>query len=123
MWHELRRQPAYGLTIELAFKLGVGTPREIDRNLHLRFIHRQHEAITANAGLRAERCAQQLARTGLVAAGRICEVVGILPRLAAILVLAVLVGCSSGPGENASVTTPFGISITRSGVRASALRR
>ena len=61
MRHELGGQAADGFTRELAFEHAVRAAREVDGDAHLRFVHGQHEAITRDAELGAERFTECLA--------------------------------------------------------------
>ena len=54
-------KPADLLAAELAFEHGVRAAGKVDRDLRLRFVHRQQEAVARDAGLVAQRLAQRLA--------------------------------------------------------------
>src|SRR5579872_1613571 len=60
MRHQLARQSADIGAPEAAFKLGESSARKIERHLGTRLVHRQHEAIAADARLGAERASQPL---------------------------------------------------------------
>src|SRR5690606_36777686 len=60
MRHELGRQAADPLARERALEDEIGPPAEVDRDLRVRLVHRQQEAVTADAVLVAERALQRI---------------------------------------------------------------
>src|SRR6185437_1480917 len=54
MRHQLGRQAAHGLPVELPGKLREWPPRQVDRDLRLRLVHRQEEPVARDADLGPE---------------------------------------------------------------------
>src|SRR5262245_53747728 len=70
MRYQLSRETTDLLAIELALERRVRAAREIDRDLRLRFVHGEQEAVAADARLVAERLAQAFAeREGAILDG------------------------------------------------------
>src|SRR5215472_11447774 len=60
MRNQLGRQSAYGVPAKLSGKKRKGPPGEIDRDLGLRLIHRQHKAVAGKPRFCAQRLAQRI---------------------------------------------------------------